>query len=475
MISSDQLGFSTTVSPSAPLDSTVNHSSVDVGPNRALLDYYRCPDDLVDLRRSEDTRSNSGYFRLGAEIICYGHCASASKEAIERGALPDVLPKVKVRDSAVYLPFDPAEVIDNLRLERYVEPRSEKKLLAKLAHNAYYSVRPWLGASLRRRLQRLALRRWQGNIFPKWPVDRSVDRLFEKLLALSMDARQVNKIPFLWFWPNGYSSCAVMTHDVETKTGLDFCSQLMAIDDLHGIKASYQLVPEKRYAIPGAMLQAIREDRCEVNIHDLNHDGQLFRDREQFLRRATRINEHASNYSAKGFRSGALYRNSDWYGALSQFSYDMSIPNVAHLDPQRGGCCTAMPFFIGDMLELPLTTTQDYSLFHILRDYSIDLWQQQVSLIMDNHGFISFNIHPDYVIESRARAVYISLLQYLSQLRNERKLWMPLPGEVATWWRERSRMKLVHQNGSWQIEGSGKERARIAYACLTDGAITIAR
>ncbi|HVB58085.1 MAG TPA: hypothetical protein VNE63_16890, partial [Candidatus Acidoferrales bacterium] len=401
--------------------------------------------------------------------------ASASKEAIERGALPDVLPKVKVRDSAVYLPFDPAEVIDNLRLERYVEPRSEKKLLAKLAHNAYYSVRPWLGASLRRRLQRLALRRWQGNIFPKWPVDRSVDRLFEKLLALSMDARQVNKIPFLWFWPNGYSSCAVMTHDVETKTGLDFCSQLMAIDDLHGIKASYQLVPEKRYAIPGAMLQAIREDRCEVNIHDLNHDGQLFRDREQFLRRATRINEHASNYSAKGFRSGALYRNSDWYGALSQFSYDMSIPNVAHLDPQRGGCCTAMPFFIGDMLELPLTTTQDYSLFHILRDYSIDLWQQQVSLIMDNHGFISFNIHPDYVIESRARAVYISLLQYLSQLRNERKLWMPLPGEVATWWRERSRMKLVHQNGSWQIEGSGKERARIAYACLTDGAITIAR
>jgi hypothetical protein len=26
------------------------------------------------------------------------------------------------------------------------------------------------------------------------------------------------------------------------------------------------------------------------------------------------------------------------------FAYDMSIPNVAHLDPQRGGCCTIMPF-----------------------------------------------------------------------------------------------------------------------------------
>jgi len=454
------------------LDNTVNHTSVDIGLNRALLDYYRCPGDFVDLRPSDDIRSNLGYFRLGADIICYGHCSSSSKEALARSALRDVLPNVKARESAVYLPFDPNEAADNLRQERYVEPQSEKKLLAKLAHNAYYSARPWLSASLRRRLQRLALRRWQGNIFPEWPVDRSVDRLLEKLLALSMDARRLNKIPFIWFWPKGYSSCAVMTHDVETKTGLDFCPALMEIDVSYGFTASYQLVPEGEYRISASTVQAMRSAGCELNIHDLNHDGQLFRDRKEFLTRATRINEHGASNSAKGFRSGALYRNSDWYGALSQFSYDMSIPNVAHLDPQKGGCCTVMPFFIGDMLELPLTTAQDYSLFHILRDYSIDLWRQQVSLIMDNHGFISFNIHPDYVIEPRARGVYISLLQYLSQQRNDRKLWIALPSEADAWWRERSQMKLVHQNGSWRIEGSGKERARIAYAHLTDGGVS---
>ena len=60
----------------------------------------------------------------------------------------------------------------------------------------------------------------------------------------------------------------------------------------------------------------------------------------------------------------------------------MSVPNVAHLEPQRGGCCTVMPYFIGDILELPLTTTQDYSLFHILGDYSIALWKQQIELIL---------------------------------------------------------------------------------------------
>ena len=67
-----------------------------------------------------------------------------------------------------------------------------------------------------------------------------------------------------------------------------------------------------------------------------------------------------------------MYREQEWFDAF-EFSYDMSVPNAAHLEPQRGGCCTVMPYFVGDLLELPLTTTQDYSLFHILGDYSISL------------------------------------------------------------------------------------------------------
>ena len=39
---------------------------------------------------------------------------------------------------------------------------------------------------------------------------------------------------------------------------------------------------------------------------------------------------------SRGFRSGAMYRRQDWFADL-EFSYDMSIPNVAHLEPQRGG------------------------------------------------------------------------------------------------------------------------------------------
>src|SRR2546425_12755629 len=48
-------------------------------------------------------------------------------------------------------------------------------------------------------------------------------------------------------------------------------------------------------------------------------------------------------------RRGFVPQKQEWFDALD-FSYDMSVPNVAHLDPQRGGCCTVMPYFVGKNL-----------------------------------------------------------------------------------------------------------------------------
>ena len=163
-----------------------------------------------------------------------------------------------------------------------------------------------------------------------------------------------------------------------------------------------------------------------------------------------------------------MYRNLDWYDAF-EFSYDMSAPNVAHLEPQRGGCCTVMPYFVGRILEIPLTTSQDYSVFQILNDYSIDLWKEQVDLILQRNGLISFISHPDYLIEMRARAVYLKLLRYLREMTKREGVWVTVPGEIDKWWRARNRMKLVENGSGWVIEGPEKERARVAYAVLEKG------
>jgi hypothetical protein len=114
------------------------------------------------------------------------------------------------------------------------------------------------------------------------------------------------------------------------------------------------------------------------------------------MRRVAKINHYGREWGVDGFRAAVLYRRQEWFKDL-EFSYDMSVPNVAHLDPQRGGCCTVMPYFVGGLLELPVTTTQDYTLFHILRDYKADLWKTQIELIMEKHGLLSFIVHPDYV------------------------------------------------------------------------------
>jgi hypothetical protein len=151
----------------------------------------------------------------------------------------------------------------------------------------------------------------------------------------------------------------------------------------------------------------------------------------------------------------------------------MSVPNVAHLDPQRGGCCTVMPYFVGNVLEIPVTTTQDYTLFHILNDYSTSLWDRQIELIMEKHGLISVVIHPDYITSARAKKSYESLLARLAQLKAEKNLWVTTPGEVNRWWRQRSEMTIIEDDGPLRIEGAGSERATIAYASQKDGRLEI--
>jgi hypothetical protein len=149
----------------------------------------------------------------------------------------------------------------------------------------------------------------------------------------------------------------------------------------------------------------------------------------------------------------------------------MSVPNVAHLDPQRGGCCTVMPYMNGRILELPVTTTQDYSLFHILNDYTIQLWTQQMEVIQEHNGLISFIVHPDYVRKARATRAYEALLSKLTDLRSRNGLWIAKPAEVDKWWRERMQMRLVPDGQQFRIEGHGSDRARIAFAYENNGAL----
>jgi hypothetical protein len=366
-------------------------------------------------------------------------------------------------ESATELLNRAEEAIQDLRLERYASDGHNNVLRSPVAA-VYYFFRPILARAIRQYFQKAYLSGWKKLTIPQWPVDTTVDDLLAQLLlAMLQSDVTAKRIPFIWFWPDGASGCAIMTHDVETEAGVQRCSALMDIDAAFGMPAAYQVVPEERYHVSAAFIDEIKKRGFEVNVQDLNHDGLLFRDEREFCRRAPRINAYGDKFGARGFRSAALYRNHEWLGAL-KFEYDMSVPNVAHLDPQRGGCCTVMPYFVGHMLELPVTTTQDYSLFHILNQYSLDLWKQQIDLIRQKNGLIAFIVHPDYLANGAARSVYRGLLSYLAELRNRERIWIATPGAVNDWWRQRAQLRMVEDGTGWRIVGPGSERGRIGYA-----------
>jgi hypothetical protein len=446
---------------------TLGHAA---GTNSGLSSYYRCLEEYDQFDLVGMVPSDCGYFRFGQGSVCYGsyHRQQSSLHDIE--ALPDAIAETAVENGRVCLPFNPAQVISNLQHEVYAD-QSRSGMNAAIA-NLYYWLRPALPVAIRQHLQKFRLRNWDKLSFPHWPVDCSVDNLVENLMLLSLRASGSESIPFIWFWPQGYSACAVMTHDVETQKGLDFCPTLMDIDESFGIRASFQIIPEERYSAGPDILEQIRNRGFEVCVHDLNHDGHLYKSREQFFERADKINDYGKKMGAEGFRSAVLYRRQDWYHALN-FSYDMSVPNVAHLDPQRGGCCTVMPYFLNGTLEIPVTTIQDYSLFNILHDYSISIWRQQTEIILAKHGMMSFIVHPDYVTTPREQGVFKELLGHLAQLREKKGVWITTPGEINRWWRQRADMQLVKGKRGWRIEGPGSERASVAYASEKDGRLVL--
>ena len=264
----------------------------------AFLDYYRCPADQALLGTQPQLSSREGYFKFG-DALAFGRFAGGPPAEYADDPVPDVSDSVTVSEGRPYLPFDLSDVATNLRQERYRQNGDnwlQTTTAGVAARRLYYSLRPLLGVGVRKHLQKAHLSGWDKIPFPRWPVDRTVDTLMASAMTLALRTQRKSRIPFIWFWPEGASACAMMTHDIEGQTGLDFCDELMDIDDSFAVKSSFQLIPEGREDAWRSTAARLRARGFEVNLHDLNHDGQLFAEKQTVLRQARRINEHAREF-----------------------------------------------------------------------------------------------------------------------------------------------------------------------------------
>src|SRR6185295_3390514 len=208
--------------------------------NHYVSQYYRCPEKYIRFDLAGQLSKENGYFRFGNEGLYYGQLVGELPSPTPDGNLCDVLGHAATRNGITYLPFDITQVADNLRFEMYSRTSChDASPFNSMLNKIYYFVRPLLPVAIRKHLQKARLSDWNTLTFPRWPVDRSVDVLFEQLLLISLRSQALERIPFIWFWPDGAPSCAVMTHDVESTRGRDFCPMLMDINDDHGIKSSF--------------------------------------------------------------------------------------------------------------------------------------------------------------------------------------------------------------------------------------------
>src|SRR5262245_47203211 len=119
-----------------------------------IVEYYRCPQELLHFSAAGPLKESEGYFCFGQDLICYGQ-TSGYPCATVTGSLFDASQHICRLEHTSCLPFNPAQVIDNLRYERYIDQSGQQRWLEKVwVKNIYYLLRPMLPVPLRKHLQK---------------------------------------------------------------------------------------------------------------------------------------------------------------------------------------------------------------------------------------------------------------------------------------------------------------------------------
>jgi hypothetical protein len=289
----------------------------------------------------------------------------------------------------------------------------------------YYGLKPVIPRGLRLAIRRFLANRLRAKKGSSWPIQESAA-----------------KPPQGWpGWPNGKQFAFVITHDVEGVRGLARCRKLAYLDKALGIRSSFNFVPEGEYRVPEELRRLLLEEGFEVGVHDLHHDGSLYRSSRQFQQQARQINGHLKTWKACGFRSGFMFHNLDWLQRLDVL-YDASTFDTDPFEPQPDGVGTIFPFWVQGKgskgyVELPYTLPQDSTLFLLLKESTIDLWTKKLDWVAANGGMVLAIIHPDYIsFDGQPTSfeypadLYERLLKYVVN-RYADSCWFALPREVA--------------------------------------------
>ena len=289
----------------------------------------------------------------------------------------------------------------------------------------YYFAKPAIPLRVRLAFRRMLANHLRQKYANVWPINEAA-----------------GEAPAKWVgWPEGKQFAFVLTHDVEGKRGLDRCQALADLEIGHGFRSAFNFVPEGEYRVPDSLRDFLTRNGFEVGVHDLHHDGTLYRSRESFRTGAEKINAYIKQWGAVGFRSGFMRHNLKWLDELDVL-YDSSTFDTDPLEPQPDGVGTIFPFWVSQdgvygYVEIPYTLSQDSTLFLLLRENSIDIWKRKLDWIAQKGGLALVGVHPDYIsfngrrqLGEYSHQLYLDLLEYVTK-RYADQCWFALPKQIA--------------------------------------------
>lgn len=360
-------------------------------------------------------------------------------------------------NGATILPFDPDEAVESLRSERYLEPAAPRRTSpTATARRAYYGIRPLVPRPAQIWARRAFSTVQARRTFPRWPWEPALHDLVDTVLRC-VAAVAGQPVPSIAPWPRGTDWALVLTHDVETAAGRDAIEPLRRLEAARGYRSSWNLVPE-RYRVDDALVHRLRSAGCEIGVHGLRHDGRDLESWPTLERRLPEMRRWARRWDAVGFRAPATQRVWQWMPELG-FDYDSSYPDTDPYEPIAGGCCSWLPFFNQQVVELPITLAQDHTLFVILRRGE-SAWQVKADLLRSRGGMALALTHPDYMGTGPRLAAYRRLLDAFA---DDQAAWKALPREVSEWWRRRAETSLWPDRRGWRAVGPAAGEAAILF------------
>jgi peptidoglycan/xylan/chitin deacetylase (PgdA/CDA1 family) len=367
----------------------------------------------------------------------------------------------RAADGSIFVPFDPDDAIRALQSEAYVTDggAAARELVKGAVRKSYYRLRPLLPRPMQLSLRRAFSRIQQRQTFPAWPLETALHDLVDRLLQLAADVAD-EPIPWLAPWPRPYTWALVLTHDVETQVGYDRIDELCREERDLGYRSSWNLVPERDYVVEDELVRRLLDGGWEVGLHGLHHDGRDLESERLVRERLPRMREWAERWAATGFRAPATQRSWSIMPTLG-FAYDSSYPDTDPFEPQGGGCCSWLPFFNGELLELPITLPQDHTLFEILGEQTPERWLAKTAALRQRGGMAVLDTHPDYLGEDPARSAYLDLMRAHAQ---DKSMWRALPRDVDVWWRRRAATVVERSADGWRAVGPAEPDAALLFA-----------